>query len=47
MRTYIINITLNYKYILSTEVAYINYFISNLNIYINKTLVLNFNILFI
>jgi len=42
----VINITLNYKHILYTEVAYINYFINSLNIYIGKTLVPNFSILF-
>jgi len=43
---YIINIILNYKRILYTEVAYINYFINSLNIYINKTLVLSSGVLF-
>ena len=42
---YTINITLNYKYILYTKVAQTNYFINSLNIYTNKTPVLNFGIL--
>jgi len=46
VRIYTINITLNYKYILCTEVAYTNYFINNLNIYADKTPVISFNILF-
>jgi len=46
MHTYIINTILNYKHILHIEVAYTNYFISNLDIYINKTPVLSFSILF-
>jgi len=46
VRTYVINIILNYKCILRTEVAYTNYFINSLNIYINKTPVPSFNILF-
>jgi len=46
VRTDIINIALSYKYILYIEVAHINCFASNLNIYINKTPVLSFNILF-
>jgi len=46
MRTDIINITLSYKYTLYTEVTYINYFTSSLNIYIGKTLVPNFGVLF-
>ena len=36
MRTNVINITLNYKYTLCTKVAYINYLVNSLNIYINK-----------
>jgi len=44
---YATNITLNYKRILYTEVAHINYFASSLNIYINKTPVSSSNILFI
>jgi len=47
VRINIINIILSYKYILYTEVAYTNYFINSLNIYINKTPVSSFNILFI
>ena len=47
MRTYTTNITLNYKHILYTEIAYTNYLINNLNIYTNKTPIPNFNILFI
>jgi len=46
VRTYITNITLNYKRILGRKIAYINCFINNLNIYINKTPVPSFNILF-
>jgi len=46
VRTNIINITLSYKYTLYTEVAYTSCFINSLNIYINKTLVPSFNILF-
>jgi len=42
----IINIALNYKCILYTKVIYINCLASNLNIYINKTPVLSFDILF-
>ena len=41
MRTNIIYITLSYKYTLYIKVAYTNYFISNLNIYTDKTLVSN------
>jgi len=40
VRTNIINITLSYKHTLYTEVAYINCFTNNLNIYAGKTLVL-------
>ena len=47
MQTNVINIILNYKYILYTEVAYTNYLASNLNIFIDKTSVPSFNILFI
>ena len=36
---------LSCKYISRIEVAYINYFTSSLNIYISKTLVLNFSTL--
>ena len=46
MYTNIIYITLSYKYTLYTEVAYINYFTSSLNIYIGKTLVFNSSTLF-
>ena len=46
MRIYIINITLNYKHTLCTKVVYINCLINNVNIFINKTLVSSFNILF-
>jgi len=42
-----INITLNYKYILYTEVARTNYLANNLNIFVDKTLVSGFSILFI
>jgi len=45
--TNIINIILNYKHTLYTEVAYINYFINSLNIYASKTLIPSFNVLFI
>ena len=37
MYTYTINITLNYRRIPRTEVAYTNYLISSLNIFIGKT----------
>jgi len=47
VRTYIVNIILNYKRILCTEIAYTNYFINNLNIYTDKTPVPSSNILFI
>jgi len=47
VRTYTTNITLNYKRILYTEIAHINYLISNLNIYTDKTPVPSSNILFI
>jgi len=46
VQTDIINIALNYKHILYTGVAYINYFISHLNTFINKTPVSNFSALF-
>ena len=45
MYTDIIYITLNYRRILYTEVAYTNYFTGSLNIYIGKTPVLNFSAL--
>ena len=41
-----IYIVLNYRRTLYTEIAYINYLISSLNISADKTLVSNFNILF-
>ena len=44
--TYIINITLSYKYIPHIRVTYTNCLTSSLNIYIDKTLVPNFNTLF-
>jgi len=46
VHTNIINITLSYKYTLYIKVVYTNYFINNLNIYISKTPVPNFSILF-
>jgi len=46
VHTYIINITLNYKYILYTKVAHTNYFASNLNTFIDKTLVFSSGVLF-
>ena len=46
MRTYIINIALSYRRIPRTEVAYTNYLISSLNIFIGKTLVLSSNVPF-
>jgi len=46
MHINIINIALSYKHTLYTEVAYTNYFINSLNIYISKTLVPNFGALF-
>ena len=45
MYTNIIYITLSYRRILYTKIAYIKYFTSSLNIYIGKTLVLNFSTL--
>jgi len=47
VQTDIINIALNYKRTLYTEVAYTNYLASSLNIFIGKTLVPNSSILFI
>ena len=47
MYTYITNIALNYKRILYMEIAYTNYFASSLNIYVNKTPISSFGILFI
>ena len=46
MYTYIINITLSYRRIPHTEVAYTNYLISSLNIFIGKTLVPRSNVPF-
>ena len=46
MYTNIIYIVLNYRHTLYIEVAYTNYFISSLNIYIGKTPVPNFSVLF-
>jgi len=47
VQTNIINVVLSYKYTPYTEVAYINYFASSLNTFIDKTLVPSFSILFI
>jgi len=44
--TYIIYITLNYKRTPRIEVAYTSYLTSNLNIFIGKTLVPSFSVLF-
>jgi len=44
--TYIIRITLNYKYTPYIEVAYTSYFTSSLNIFISKTLVPSSSVLF-
>jgi len=46
VRTNIINVTLSYKHTLYIEVAYINCFVNSLNIYIDKTPVPSFGILF-
>jgi len=46
VQTDIINIILSYKYTLYIEVAYINYFVNNLNIFADKTLVLSSGALF-
>ena len=46
MHTYIISITLSYRRIPRTEVAYTSYLISSLNIFVGKTLVPSSNILF-
>ena len=43
--TNIIYITLNYRHILYTEVAYTNYLAGSLNIYIGKTSVFDFSTL--
>ena len=45
--TNVINTTLSYKRTLYIEVAYINYLISSLNIFIYKTLVSSFNTLIV
>ena len=44
--TYITNITLSYRRIPYTEVAYTNYLISSLNIFVDKTLVPSSNVPF-
>ena len=46
MRTNIIYITLSCKYTLYIGVAYTSYFASSLNIFIGKTLIPNFGVLF-
>jgi len=46
MQTNAINITLSYKYTLYIKIAYTNCLTSNLNIFINKTLVPSSSILF-
>jgi len=46
VHTDVTNIALNYKYILYTEIAHTNCFISSSNIYTSKTLVLSFSALF-
>ena len=46
MYTYITNITLSYRYIPRTEVAYTNYLISSLNIFVGRTLVPSSNVPF-
>jgi len=46
VQTNAINIILSYKHTLYIEVAYTNYFINNLNTFINKTLVPSFSTLF-
>jgi len=46
VQTNTINVALSYKYTLYTKVAHINYFISNLNIFINKTPIPSSSILF-
>ena len=46
MHTYIINITLSYRRIPRTEVAYTNYLTSSLNIFVDKTLVPSSNVPF-
>ena len=44
--TYITNITLSYRRIPRTEVAYTNYLTSSLNIFVDRTLVPSSNVLF-
>ena len=46
MYTYTINVTLSYRRIPRTEVAYTNCLISSLNIFIGKTLVSSSNVPF-
>jgi len=46
VRTNITNIALSYKYTPRIKIAYINYLISSLNIYISKTPVPSFGTLF-
>jgi len=46
VRTNVINIALNYRHTLYTEVAYTNYFANSLNIYVSETPVPNFGVLF-
>ena len=46
MHTNTINVTLNCKHILYTEVAHTNYLASSLNIFTGKTLVFNFSVPF-
>ena len=46
MHTYIINITLSYRRIPRTEVAYTSYLASSLGIFIGRILVSSSNILF-
>ena len=45
MYTNIIYVALSYRYTLYIKIAYTNYLASSLNIYIGKTLVLNFSTL--
>ena len=46
MHTYTTNITLSYRRIPRTEVAYTNYLISSLNIFVSKTPVSSSSVLF-
>ena len=46
MYTCVTSVALSYKYIPRIKVAYTNYLTSSLDIYIDKTLVLNFGALF-